>query len=186
MEAKFGKSTSSHKQANGGEPSDDEDDSSDEEDEDEDGELATEALDSEIMATLNAIRSKDPRVYDKDAKFYSEMTESEAPGTLEKKTEKPMYLRDYHRQNLLNGDTAEEAEDTPKTFAQEQADLKKNVLKEMQEAAHEAGSDEEEDDDFLAAKSKPDTEAATQKISEVELDVDAMITMHLSRQRHVV
>src|SRR4051812_44626428 len=121
VEAKLGKSsTSSRKQANGDGPSDEEEDSSDEEDEDEDGELATEALDSEIFATLDAIRSKDPRVYDKDAKFYSEVTESETPGTQEKKSEKPMYLRDYHRQNLLNGDAAEEAEDAPKTFAQEQ------------------------------------------------------------------
>lgn len=171
MEAKLGKISTSRKPANGDEPSDEED-SSDEEDEDEDGELATEALDSEIFATLNAIRSKDPRVYDKDAKFYSEVTESETTDTQEKKTEKPMYLRDYHRQNLLNGDAAEEVEDTPKTFAQEQADLKKDVLKEMQDAANEASSDEDEDGDFLVAKSKPDTDGVAQKKAEVELDVE--------------
>ncbi|KAF5015805.1 hypothetical protein F66182_12730, partial [Fusarium sp. NRRL 66182] len=171
LEAKLGKSSTSRKPANGDEASDEEE-SSDEEDEDEDGELATEALDSEIFATLNAIRSKDPRVYDKDVKFYSEVTESEIPGAQEKKTEKPMYLRDYHRQNLLNGVAAEEVDDTPKTFAQEQADLKKNILKEMQDAANEASSDEEEDGDFLVAKSKPDIGEATQKKSEVELDVE--------------
>ncbi|RAO64329.1 uncharacterized protein BHQ10_000341 [Talaromyces amestolkiae] len=170
LEAKLGKSSTSRKPANGDEASDEED-SSDEEDEDEDGELATEALDSEIFATLNAIRTKDPRVYDKDVKFYSEVTESEIPGAQEKKTEKPMYLRDYHRQNLLNGDAAEEADDTPKTFAQEQADLKKNVLKEMEEAANEASSDEE-DGDFLVAKSKPDNGGATHKKPEVEVDVE--------------
>ncbi|KAE8556686.1 hypothetical protein EYB25_001389 [Talaromyces marneffei] len=172
LEAKLGKSaTSSRKQANGDELSEEED-SSDEEDEDEDGELATEALDSEIFATLNAIRSKDPRVYDKDVKFYSEATESETPDTQEKKTEKPMYLRDYHRQNLLNGDAVEEADDTPKTFAQEQADLKKSVLQEMQDAANDASSDEDEDGDFLVAKSKSDNDGVSQKKPEIELDVE--------------
>lgn len=171
VEAKLGKSSTFRKQNNGEEQPDDED-SSDEEDEDEDGELATEALDTEIFATLNAIRAKDPRVYDKDVKFYSEVTESETPDSQDKKTEKPMYLRDYHRQNLLNGDAAEETEDTPKTFAQEQADLKKSVLREMQAAANEASSDEEEDEDFLVAKSKPDNDGVAQKKSEVELDVE--------------
>lgn len=171
VEAKLGKSLKPRKTDNDDEPSDEED-SSDEEDEDEDGELATEALDSEIFATLNAIRTKDPRVYDKDAKFYSEVTESETPDIQEKKKEKPMYLRDYHRQNLLNGTASEETDDTPKTFAQEQADLKKNVLKEMQDAANDASSDGEEDGDFLVAKSKPDNDGVAQKKTEIELDVE--------------
>jgi hypothetical protein len=45
-------------------------DSEDDVSEDDDAELATEALDAEISATLNAIRSKDPRVYNPDITFY--------------------------------------------------------------------------------------------------------------------
>ncbi|EED20115.1 ribosome biogenesis protein Kri1 [Talaromyces stipitatus ATCC 10500] len=173
LEAKLGKtSINSRNQGDGDEQSNDEEDSSDEEEEDEDGELATEALDTEIFATLDAIRSKDPRVYDKNAKFYSEVTESEAAADQEKRTEKPMYLRDYHRQNLLNGGVADETKDTPKTFAQEQADLKKSVLQEMQAAANDQSSDEEEDGDFLIAKPKPKDDEVAQKKVDIELDVE--------------
>lgn len=185
VEAKLGKTStlSSRKQVNGEVASDEEqeeeeEDSSEDEDEDEDGELATEALDNEIFATLNAIRTKDPRVYDKDAKFYSDMTGSETGNAGEKKTtEKPMYLRDYHRQNLLNGGAvAEDAEkDTPKTFAQEQADLKKSVLQEMQAAEQEQeDSDDEEDGDFLVRKPGRENDAIAQKATttDVQLDVE--------------
>lgn len=158
--------------AEGESEEEDEEDSSDEEEEDEDGELATEALDSEIMATLNAIRSKDPRVYNKDVKFYSETTEAEASGSEKTKKEKPMYLRDYHRQNLLNGPDADESETTPKTFAQEQEDLKNSVIREMNAAENEQSSDEEDDGDFLVAKSRPDSDGTAQKRSDVQLDVE--------------
>ena len=91
---------------------DDDNESSTDESEDDDAELATAELDDEIFATLNAIKSKDPRVYDKDVKFFKDF-DPDAAGRISKK-EKPMYLRDYHRQNLLNGDAANGDEDTPK------------------------------------------------------------------------
>jgi protein KRI1 len=162
VEAKLGKS-STHKQAD----AQDEEDSSDEEDEDEDGELATEALDSEIVATLKAIRSHDPRVYDKDAKFYSEATEAELSAPKDK-TEKPMYLRDYHRQNLLNGGDVEESQDTPKTFVQQQEDLKKSVIGEINAAENDQSSDDDEDGDFLVAKSRPLDSDGTEAPLDVE------------------
>ena len=37
---------------------------------DENAELLTSAMDADIVATLAAIRSKDPRIYDKSTKFY--------------------------------------------------------------------------------------------------------------------
>ena len=87
------------------------------------GELATAALDSEILATIKAIRSKDPRVYDADAKFYAAVDE-DGPSTGAKSKEKSMNLRDYHRQNLLNGNGPHEEDDAtstqPLTYNQEQ------------------------------------------------------------------
>ncbi|KAJ5157242.1 uncharacterized protein N7482_008342 [Penicillium canariense] len=149
LELKYGKASSLGKHR-AGEPFDDEESSSDEE-EDDDGELATEALDAEIMATLKAIREKDPRVYDAEASFYSKFDEdTEAP---KEKKEKSMTLRDYHRENLLNGVNAaeEEERETPKTFAQEQAELKEALVKEL----HAADSDDEmedAEDNFLVRK----------------------------------
>ncbi|KAF3394542.1 Protein kri1 [Penicillium rolfsii] len=148
LESKYGKTSSLGK--HGADELSDEDSSSDEE-EDDDGELATEAVDAEIMATLKAIREKDPRVYDANATFYTEPDEvAEAP---KEKKEKPMTLHDYHRENLLKGvDPVEkEQKETVKTFAQEQAELKAALVKEM----HAADSDDEmgdAEDDFLVRK----------------------------------
>lgn len=80
-----------------------------------------------------------------------------------------MTLRDYHRENLLSGVNPAEEEDAPKTFAQEQADLKNAVVKAM----HGAESDEEmedADDNFLVRKSGP-AEASAPK-EEVKLDIE--------------
>lgn len=164
MEAKYGKTDMGKGRAN--EPEDDE--SSSDEDEDEDGELATEALDAEIMATLKAIRSKDPAVYDNNVTFYTELDDDTNAAPKEKQ-EKAMTLRDYHRQNLLSGVDPAEEEDAPKTFAQEQADLKDAVVKAM----HGADSDDEmedAEDNFLVRKSGPAEDSATKE--EVKLDIE--------------
>ncbi|RMX84058.1 hypothetical protein D0867_16024 [Hortaea werneckii] len=170
LEEKFGSGKSKGQNGTGkGGASDEEDeeDSEDQESEDDDAELATEQLDAEIMDTLQAIRRKDPRVYDNSVKFYREF-DPETEGAKKEKKEKPMYLQDYHRANLLAGAAEDEAEaetqQPPRTFAQEQEDMRKELVGGMHAAAKDeqkedgvaAGEDDEEDeDDFLVAKSKP-------------------------------
>jgi protein KRI1 len=126
---------------------------SDSEDESEDdaGELATEALDTEIFATLQAIRTKDPRVYDDNAKFYNDI-EAEDDVLEEVKKDKPMFLKDYHRKNLL--EDASEDEQVPKTYVQEQESLKQSLVDAMHATAdkHSDSDDEEAEDGFLLAK----------------------------------
>jgi len=124
--------------------------SSEDEDEDDDAELVTHELDNEIFATLNAIRSKDPRIYDKNSKFYSAEETAAANAAIKKSKEKPIYLADYHRTNLLAGGDAagEEAdEDAPMTYADEQATAKRNLLA-------QAEDNDDEEDDFLVAKAR--------------------------------
>ncbi|KAL4815208.1 KRI1-like family C-terminal-domain-containing protein [Aspergillus spinulosporus] len=160
LEAKLGKSE------------DEEEESSEDEDEDDDAELATEAVDAEIMETIKAIRSKDPRVYDKNAKFYHSLDEDGAGPQKREEKQKPMTLRDYHRENLLSGaNVAEDEPDAPKTYAQEQDELKSAIVKEMHAAAdaEEAGSGEE-DEGFLVRKSAP--EQASKRQAAPELDVE--------------
>lgn len=95
MEEKFKNS------GKGQDDDDDESSSSSNETEDEDGFLATEDLDAQISATLHAIRNKDPRLYDKNYKFI-DLPDEDTVGTKEKK-EKPVFLRDYHREKLQVG-----------------------------------------------------------------------------------
>ncbi|KAB8236328.1 KRI1 family protein [Aspergillus alliaceus] len=172
LESKLGKGSAFGKR--GDDESGDSDDSTSEE-EDDDGELATEALDAEIMATIKAIRSKDPRLYDKEVNFYSQVDENGQPTTSEKK-QKPMTLKDYHRENLLSGANLAEDDtsEAPKTYAQEQEDLKNAIVKEMHAAADQGDSsaDKESDGDeeFLVAKSAPETLPASKK--DVKLDIE--------------
>ncbi|KAM5345440.1 hypothetical protein ACJ41O_011302 [Fusarium nematophilum] len=140
-----------------GDNDDDGDSSSSDEEEDEDGFLATEDLDAQISATLQAIRNKDPKVYDKDVTFYKP-DESIDTADQEKK-DKPVYLRDYHREKLLRGDTGadEEDEDVPMTYNQEQDALRKSIVAEM----HGAANDEDSDDENGFLKRKEPAKAAS-------------------------
>lgn len=127
-------------------------------------------MDAEISATLQAIRNKDPRVYDEKVTFYAPIDETVQDGPNEK-AEKPVYLRDYHRENLLKqaasggaGDDVEMDDAPLPTFNQEQAMLKKSIVKAM----HEAGSDEDEDEDedFLVPKAKLEKTAVKSEVHE--------------------
>lgn len=136
---------------------DDDSDSSSDVTEDENGFLATEELDAQLDATLQAIKSKDPRVYDGKTTFYAPIDESTTPSTSKDKKEKPVFLQDYHREKLLRGDTGADVEDDeepPRTYAQEQDDLKKSIRNEIQAQMH-VDAAESEEDDFLEAKEHP-------------------------------
>ncbi|GJC95618.1 Ribosome biogenesis protein Kri1 [Colletotrichum higginsianum IMI 349063] len=129
----------------------DADSSSSDETEDEEGFLATEDLDAQISATLSAIKNKDPRVLDKNFSFFQEAAAAEA--TPSKKKEKPLFLKDYHREKILAGgvgasdDEDEDGPPPPQTYNQEQDALKKSIVSEINKAAE---SDNE--DDFVQRK----------------------------------
>ncbi|KAI1496722.1 KRI1-like family C-terminal-domain-containing protein [Biscogniauxia marginata] len=151
------------KQSNGDKSKDDgseSDSSSDDETEDEDGFLATEELDAQISATLQAIKNKDPRVYDGKTTFYTPVDENaDASSTASKpKKEKPVFLQDYHREKILRGDTGADFDqkEPPQTYVQEQDSLKKSIREEIQVQLQAGDGDEESDadEDFLKAKKK--------------------------------
>ena len=163
MEEKYGKSSAPPAREHGSRVEDDEmgsTGSSSEEEEDDEGILASETLDLQIQNTLEAIRKKDPRVYNKETTFYTvPEEEAENPTDKTKKEGKPMYLSDYHRRNLLDSANAETdtLEDQPATYAQQQDELKNVIVKEMHAAANddvvrENGHDEDDIDEFLIRK----------------------------------
>ncbi|PNP55619.1 hypothetical protein THARTR1_04143 [Trichoderma harzianum] len=156
------------------------DSSSTDETEDEDGFLATEDLDAQISATLQAIRNKDPRVYDKDITFYQPEDDNAEAATKEKK-EKPVFLRDYQREKLLRGDVggSDDEEEAPKTYQQEQDAIKKSLLSEIDAAkAEDSDEDDEDEDGFVKRKEPAQTDsnglhpsrAKAVKLSEVDVN----------------
>ena len=132
------------------------DTSSDSEEEDDEGILASGTLDEQFHATLDAIRSKDPRVYDKKTIFYMGIEDEHHDSGTTKTKEKPMYLSDYHRRNLLEGDAGIDDEpNLPRTYSEQQDDLKKSIVKEMHaggDSSVVSSDDEDADGGFLVRK----------------------------------
>ncbi|XP_016362177.1 protein KRI1 homolog isoform X2 [Sinocyclocheilus anshuiensis] len=61
-------------------------------------------LDRDFYRTLSLLKKKDPKIYQKDAKFYTEDTSgsgSDDQPSTSKKSEKPMFLKDYERKVVL-------------------------------------------------------------------------------------
>ncbi|KAM9115393.1 protein KRI1 homolog [Pangshura tecta] len=72
--------------------------------------------DRDFYRTLALLKTKDPRIYQKDATFYSQadsLSESGREAAAPKRKEKPMYLKDYERKVILEkeGKYEEDEED---------------------------------------------------------------------------
>ena len=162
---------------------DDDDDSSSDDDgeEDDDGFLANGALDAQVQQTLDALRKKDPRVYDLKTKFYAEDADEEANSQTLEAARKPMHLSDYHRRNLLEQmDGGTKLQEQHATYAETQNDLKAAVTREIHAAAdshvgHEPADGTENEDDFLVRKHTTNAVSSTPKekhMTKGSLDVD--------------
>ena len=144
--------------------------SSESEIEDEVGDLVTEEIEHGIQEVMNAIRSNDTKkLLDPSVRFFSDP--DAVPATTgdndKNKNEKPLYLKDYHRMNLLSGtayqdDDGDDEEEnregvTIKTidgkpsFVEMQKKEKEEILKEIQDAFNDTektgGNDGDDDDD---------------------------------------
>ncbi|KAF2688906.1 Krr1-domain-containing protein [Lentithecium fluviatile CBS 122367] len=147
---------------------DDSEDSEEGVEEDDAGEFVTEELDQEISATLQALRSKDPRIYDSNVKFFHETDELDVNTTNGTKKEESMTLREYHTKNLLEGKFGEEEDAPRKTYAQEQEEARQNLVKELK-----AGDSDDDEGDFLVAKSRPEPEPS--KKERVKITVEDVV-----------
>ncbi|GIX68212.1 protein KRI1 homolog [Caerostris extrusa] len=115
-------------------------------------------IEKDFLKTLSLLKSKDPRIYDEKAIFFTE--EQPIVKKPKEKKEKPMFMKDYERKLVLerNGVLSDEEDvhvDKPLTN-QESAE----VLKSFKEVA----PDSDEDDDLFKVRTK--TEAEEQKEEE--------------------
>lgn len=82
-----------------------EESSSTSEEEDENAELVTPHIDAQIMRTFAAIKTRDPEIYEKKDFFSPEELKTAEKQWKKKqkdaKKQKPVLLKDYHRQQLL-------------------------------------------------------------------------------------
>ncbi|XP_030649527.1 protein KRI1 homolog [Chanos chanos] len=138
-------------------------------------------LERDFYRTLSLLKKKDPRIYQKDAKFYAEEasgSDSDEKPSTSKKAEKPMYLRDYERQVILKrgGKYEDESEDeemdrriqereASPSYIQEQRDLKESFRKFVQDSDEEGS---EEDAQLLKKRIKTQEEKDKEEADYVE------------------
>ncbi|KAI8902729.1 KRI1-like family-domain-containing protein [Globomyces pollinis-pini] len=132
------------------------DSESDSEVEDENGELITPQIDAQIMKTIALIRAKDNEVYDQSKTFFSESDLNHAQQLWEQKKstqskEKPIYLKDYHRDNLLGNN---KNKDDTLTFTEQQSVVKD----ELKNAIQEFDATNEDSEDLFTIRKKDENE----------------------------
>ncbi|KAJ1980028.1 Ribosome biogenesis protein Kri1 [Dimargaris xerosporica] len=137
---------------------------SDPEVEDTDGALAGADFDADVFKTIGAIRSNDKRLYDKNHQFFTKDLEATRKAWIKEKAAqaaaepKAVTISQVTAKALLaNGaDYTEDKEDQkmfPKTYVQEQQELKADVMSAFHNAV-ELSSDDENDDGFMVRKPK--------------------------------
>ncbi|XP_056257252.1 protein KRI1 homolog [Seriola aureovittata] len=116
-------------------------------------------VERDFYRTLSLLKKKDPKIYQQDAKFYSEggaSSSDEKPST-SKKAVKPMYLKDYERKVILEREGKYEDDDdsddeeaakrreraASPSYVQEQKELKESFRKFIQDSGDEDEGDEE-------------------------------------------
>lgn len=141
-------------------PSDYSEELSSSEEEDEHGELITENVQGGIDKVLEALRTDPLKLLDPNAKFFNDPEKDVA--FKQKVSEKPIYLKDYHRMNLISGDfkTADDEDDNAygtidgeKPFVVTEREERNQLLSDIKNAFNDEEDDEEDSDDgFLKKK----------------------------------
>ncbi|KAM4717604.1 protein KRI1 homolog [Anableps anableps] len=117
------------------------------------------ALERDFYRTLSLLKKKDPKIYEKDARFYSEdaSQNEDSPSTSKQAKVKPMYLKDYERKVILEKEGKYEDDDDDESddeeaakrreraaspsYIQEQKELKESFRKFFEDSDDEGGEE---------------------------------------------
>lgn len=146
-------------------PSESSDESSEEEDEY--GELLTQNVELLIKKVMEALKSDPKKLLDPESKFFQDEDLSSAN---KKSKDKPIYLKDYHRMNLLSGDYKDIEDgneygtvDGEKPYVVAEREERNKLLDDIKNAFDGENDEEEDDDGFLTKKQSTATDAETEK-----------------------
>ena len=187
---------------------DDDDDSESSEEEDDDGALLSTTLDLDIVKTINAIRKKDPRIYDKNVKFFEDNddgNDDDDENDDDKSSKKQTYKDVLRSQLLRDGPDIENESDNNNSskknkkslaYDQEQENIRKEFLKSMNGDNIE---DDEDGDNMLQVRKKSNAEIEKEEIelrtaleemnklsdkkNNTEVDKDTFLTNYISNKK---
>ncbi|KAL5022897.1 hypothetical protein ScPMuIL_002052 [Solemya velum] len=119
--------------------------SSSSESEDETGEALTDQVEQDWLRTLAALKSKDPKIYQKETTFYQiGSSSSDGPKKTKKRKEKPLFVQDYEREIALEkgGYISEESDDggmdRKHGYFEEQEEIKKSFRSAIESSEDES------------------------------------------------
>lgn len=169
---------------------DDDEDLESSEEEDEYGQLITDNVETGINKVLEALKNDPKKLLDPNLKFFDDPEKNSA---LKEKInkEKPMYLKDYHRQNLLSGDFKHEDDeneygtvDGEKPFVVTEREERNQLLSDIKSAFNDGEDDDGSDDDFLKKKEskKDDIEKPKTVLPDPEKNQEAFLNAFLDNQ----
>ncbi|XP_041359300.1 protein KRI1 homolog [Gigantopelta aegis] len=149
----------------------DEDTDSDSETEDEDATALTAQVEKDWLRAFAAVKTKDPRIYEKDNKFFhsgtSDSNEDEAVLKKKKnknKTEKPLFLKDYERKLILEKDGIASDESETQLGKQQLSYFEEqDKIKESFKPALESSESSDSDTELLTKKQATEEEKAKQE-----------------------
>ncbi|TKS91498.1 Protein KRI1 -like protein [Collichthys lucidus] len=132
-------------------------------------------VERDFYRTLSLLKKKDPKIYQTDAKFYSEVASRDEKPSTSKTAVKPMYLKDYERKVILekggkydDDDDSEDEEEAARrmeraaspSYIQEQKQLKESFRKFVQ--------DSDDDDDVQDGEGDGESQLLTRRIKTQE------------------
>lgn len=128
------------------------------EEEDDYGELVTEEVEDGINKVLNAIRSNDTsKLLDPKVRFFEDPEHAVAKMKPVEK-HRPIYLKDYHRENILSGgalaEDDENMEPVEGSYRSEQKAQKQEIMNEINKAFDSQNTGDESDDGLVAKKNE--------------------------------
>ncbi|CCH58565.1 hypothetical protein TBLA_0A07760 [Henningerozyma blattae CBS 6284] len=179
------------------------------ENEDDFGELVTEEVEDGINKVLNAIKNNETdKLLDPKIKFFQEPEKAVANLQTSDK-HKPIYLKDYHRMNLLAGNTFADDEDEDRmnhddedftktvdgkqSFVSQQREERQQLLAEINDAfkndetedkkENSSKDSDEDEDDFLTKKEpKQKTKTPALKLPDPSKDEEKFLEAFVSGQ----
>lgn len=172
---------------------DEEEDDEEEEEEDDYGELITDEVENGINQVLDAIKNnKTDKLLDPKVKFFEDPESAAANVANREGKHKPIYLKDYHRMNILSGDALKEDEegnehatvDGKQSFVSQQREEKTQLLNEIKNAFNDEENEEvsgDEDDGFLKKK-EPSTKKEGKSLPDPTVNEEDFLEEFVNQQ----